>query len=120
LYVAGPCRPEHPGDVAATGAREDSQSPRALAIGRPVPPEEQVILRRIPPLLLGRPDPEVQVGRPEHLAVLQRQARRVDVDRCVETAMELAALRQSVEQFVSPRLVASMAREHWLNLVSES
>ena len=53
---------------------------------------------------------------PEHAAALRRQAVAVDTDRCLVAAMELIALRGSLEQFSSPRLVASMAREHWLSL----
>ena len=41
-----------------------------------------------------------------------------EADRYVETAFELAVLRESLEQFVSPKLVAALAREHWLNLMS--
>ena len=48
--------------------------------------------------------------------VLQRQARAVDVDHCVRTAFEVVELRESLEQFVSPRLVAALAREKWLSL----
>jgi len=44
-------------------------------------------------------------------------ARQADVDRWVETAFDVIALRESLEQFVSPRLVASLAREKWLALV---
>jgi len=47
---------------------------------------------------------------------LRRQAAAVDVDRCVETAFALMELRDSLEQFVSPRLVAALAREKWLSL----
>ena len=49
---------------------------------------------------------------------LQRQGRVVDVDRCVKTALELVELRESLEQFVSPRLVAALAREKCLSLTS--
>ena len=45
-------------------------------------------------------------------------SRVADLDRCVQTAMELLALRESLDQFVSPRLVASLAREKWLALSS--
>ena len=31
-------------------------------------------------------------------------------------AFELVALHESMEQFVSPRLVAALAREQWLSL----
>ncbi len=51
---------------------------------------------------------------------LTAQAEHLDVDRCVATAFELLALRDSIEQFVSPRLVASLAREKWLSLLVES
>lgn len=47
---------------------------------------------------------------------LQRQAGTIDVDRCIATALELVRLRDSMEQFVSPRLVMALAREKWLNL----
>ncbi len=47
---------------------------------------------------------------------IQRQAERLDVDQCVETAFDLMALRDSLEQFVSPRLVAALAREKWFSL----
>ena len=53
----------------------------------------------------------------DHQATLQRQARAMDVDRCIEVAYTLVALHESIEQFVSPRLVASLAREKWLGLV---
>ena len=52
-------------------------------------------------------------------ALVQRQASGLDVDRCVETAFELMALRESLEQFVSPRLVAALAREKWLSLAEK-
>ena len=48
---------------------------------------------------------------------VRRHARAVDIDRCVDTAFELIILRESLEQFVSPRLVAALAREKWLGLV---
>jgi len=53
----------------------------------------------------------------EHADALRRQAERIDVDRCLETAAELMRLRESADQFVSPRLIASLAREKWLSLV---
>jgi DNA polymerase-3 subunit delta' len=58
-----------------------------------------------------------QVAHAGKVAVLSRQAAGVDVDRCVDTAFELLALRESLDQFVSPRLVASLAREKWLTLL---
>lgn len=53
----------------------------------------------------------------QHEPVLRRQAAAVDVDRCVSTALELWQLRESLEQFVSPRLVVALAREKWLSLI---
>lgn len=49
---------------------------------------------------------------------LSRQAQTLDVDRCVAAAFELMALRESLDQFVSPRLVAALAREKWLGVQS--
>lgn len=49
-------------------------------------------------------------------AALRQQARRVDPDRCLETAFELLALREALEQAGNPRLIAAMARERWLSL----
>ena len=56
--------------------------------------------------------------RDEAAATAGDSARHADVDRWVETAFELVALRESLEQFVSPRLVASLAREKWLALIT--
>ncbi len=47
---------------------------------------------------------------------LRRAAAAMDLDRCLETVQELVSLRESVDQFVSPRLVAGLAREKWLEL----
>ncbi|MDP3723450.1 MAG: DNA polymerase III subunit delta' [Candidatus Omnitrophota bacterium] len=55
-----------------------------------------------------------------HIEALRRQALVVDLDRCLEAAWRLAALRESLEQFVSPRLVAALAREEWLSLFHET
>ena len=60
----------------------------------------------------------VVVAHLTHEDPLRRQASGIDVDRCAETAFELMRLRDSMEQFVSPRLVASLAREKWLSLTA--
>ena len=52
----------------------------------------------------------------QHLEAVNRQAKILSVDRCARTAFELMQLRDSLEQFVSPKLVASLAREKWLSL----
>ncbi|MDP3703196.1 MAG: DNA polymerase III subunit delta' [Candidatus Omnitrophota bacterium] len=59
-----------------------------------------------------------QVAHQSQAPALRAQAQYVETDRCLETAFELAALRGSLEQFVSPRLVAALAREKWLTLIS--
>jgi DNA polymerase-3 subunit delta' len=58
---------------------------------------------------------EGMIGRLRGTALAQG-AEGLDVDRIVDTAFELMALRESLEQFVSPRLVAALAREKWLSL----
>jgi DNA polymerase-3 subunit delta' len=58
-----------------------------------------------------------QIAHAGQVSALSRQAARVDPDRCADTAFELLALRESLDQFASPRLVASLAREKWLSLL---
>lgn len=62
---------------------------------------------------------ERDVRHRTHTASLQRQAQRMNVDRCLSSALALVEFRESLEQFVSPRLVAALAREHWLSLTSD-
>lgn len=59
----------------------------------------------------------VQLAHADRAEDIERLARRTDVDRCLETAAELIRLRESIDQFVNPRLIAALAREHWLLLV---
>ena len=54
-----------------------------------------------------------------HAETLRHQAQAIDLDRCLEAALELVSLRESLGQFVSPRMVASLARETWLSLSDE-
>ncbi|MBI2104315.1 MAG: DNA polymerase III subunit delta' [Candidatus Omnitrophica bacterium] len=56
------------------------------------------------------------VRQRDHAEALRRAAAAIDLDRCLKLAWELVSLRESVDQFVSPRLVASLAREKWLEL----
>jgi DNA polymerase-3 subunit delta' len=53
-----------------------------------------------------------------HMEAIRRQAEGLDVDRCLAAAFALIALRESMDQFVSPRLIAALAREQWLDLVT--
>jgi DNA polymerase-3 subunit delta' len=50
---------------------------------------------------------------------LRRQARMVDHQQCVETAMRLVELWESLEQMASPRLVGTLLREEWLALLQD-
>ncbi len=75
---------------------------------------------------LRQPMPETREGISELLEVMITRLReraaeaaqageREAPQRRVEAAERLLALRESLDQFVSPRLVATMARETWLN-----
>jgi DNA polymerase-3 subunit delta' len=59
---------------------------------------------------------DVPLAHADRGDAIQALARGTDVDRCLDTAEELVRLRGSIEQFVNPRLVAALAREHWLAL----
>lgn len=61
--------------------------------------------------------PGAEIAHAAYRDALRRQGQRVEVERCVEAAFEIAALRESLEQFANPRLVATLAREHWLSLI---
>lgn len=54
----------------------------------------------------------------EHTGALAQQSRTLDIERCVQTAMELVDLRESLQRYANPRLVAALAREKWLSLVN--
>ena len=70
-------------------------------------------LRDLTMVAAGGASHVVHVGSGE---ALRTQACRVEVDRCLETAFEWLRLRESLDQFANPRLVATLARETWLNL----
>lgn len=52
-----------------------------------------------------------------HREAIFKQAQRIDLDRCFEASGRFVQLRESVDQFVSPRLIAAVARETWLSLI---
>jgi hypothetical protein len=54
------------------------------------------------------------------LASIRRQAQGFDRERCVEAAMRLIELWESLEQFVNPRLVGTLLREEWLALLERA
>lgn len=72
-------------------------------------------LRDVAMAAAGHPQAVAHTGQ---AAAVREQAAMVDPGRCVDTVFDLLALRDSLEQFVSPRLVASLAREKWLSLVA--
>jgi len=103
----------------------DERDPSWLA--QPLPETRQEVMQLLDGMMVWLRDLAVTaVAQPgaaiqtAHEASLRRQAKRLDIDRCLETASELVALRESVEQFVSPRLVAAIAREKWLSLVEST
>ena len=56
------------------------------------------------------------IARTQHRDAVTQRARVMPIDHCARAAFELMQLRDSLEQFVSPKLVAALAREKWLNL----
>ena len=61
-------------------------------------------------------DPRSWIAHPAQEGVLLQQARAMDLDRCLTTTFALLELRESIERFVNPRVVAGLAREKWLAL----
>ena len=58
------------------------------------------------------------VRHQEALPIIHRQAREVDRDRCLESALHCVQLWTSLtEQYVNPRLGATLLREQWCSLL---
>ena len=58
---------------------------------------------------------------PQTAPQLQRQASTLDHERCVETALRLVELSHSLdEQMISARLIGTLLREHWLELLNNN
>lgn len=100
-----------------------AEEPSTTWIAAPLPETRQDVAQFLDGLMgwlrdvaVASQDPAWIVHR-DHAEALGRQARAMDLDRCLRTVFELLALRESLEQFVSPRLVASLAREKWLSLL---
>ena len=87
-------------------------SPRVSAwLERPLPETRQEVAWLLEEMIMWLRNALVEAaGQP---------SQAVPLDRCVETALGLVSLRESLDQFVSPRLVASFAREKWLSLSDE-
>lgn len=105
-------------------ARFASEQP-ADWVTQPLPESRQEVAQLLDGMMHWLRDVAVAASSvaPVHHAAqeraIRRQAQVVDLDRCLQTVVELVALRDSLEQFVSPRLVATLAREKWLELVSK-
>ena len=107
-----------------TLARLGSEQPQAEWMGKGMPETRQDLARLLEDMTAWLRDVAVAAsGSPDLVAhadqahAVRRQAAAVDMDRCLETAFELMSLRDSLEQFANPRLVASLAREKWLSLL---
>ncbi|MBI4342967.1 MAG: DNA polymerase III subunit delta' [Candidatus Omnitrophica bacterium] len=91
---------------------------------QPLPETRESVAHLLEAMLSWLRDVTVAAVEPSHVAhaahaeALRRQAAVTNVERCVDAALELHALRESLDQFVSPRLVAALAREKWLSLTS--
>jgi DNA polymerase-3 subunit delta' len=91
----------------------------------PVPESRQEVAELLEDMMAWLRDVAVAAASGDTRAVahaaqepaVRAQAVRVDLDRCVATALELVSLRESLDQFVSPRLVGTLAREQWLSLI---
>jgi len=109
----------------AATSRLASESPAAW-FERPLPETRDEVAQLVDGMLgwvrdlaLATVDGTDRIAHAQHASVIGRQARGIEPDRCFALARELLALRNSLEQFVSPRLVASLAREQWLALRSD-
>jgi len=60
---------------------------------------------------------ETLILHQESVVSIRRQSQQWDRDRCMGVAMQCIALWDSLEQFVSPRLVGTLLREQWLELL---
>jgi len=59
------------------------------------------------------------VSHQDELTSIHQQAQQLNRERCVEVACQCIELLESLEQFVSPRLIGTLLREHWLSLLTE-
>lgn len=93
-------------------------------VTQPLPESRQEVAQLLDGMMAWLRDVAVAAatdGAVAHAAqerAIRRQAQTVDLDCCLQTVVELVALRDSLEQFVSPRLVATVAREKWLTLLN--
>lgn len=105
-------------------ARVAGDSPEAW-VEHPLPETREAVTELIDGLIgwlrdlaVAAVDETAPVNHVEYVAELRHQAATLDVDRCADLACELATLRESLEQFGNPRLIATLVRERWLSLAS--
>jgi DNA polymerase-3 subunit delta' len=111
------------GQTAPTESRASGASRGIDWLEVPLPETRQEVEQFLDSLTAWLRDVAVtSAGQPartahqRHAQAIQGHAQRIDLDRCVETVLALIDLRESLAQFVSPRLVAALAREEWLKL----
>lgn len=114
--------------LAKQGEREQAQVGELSAehwMERPLPETRQEVGEWIEALLHWLRDVAFVValdGDARHVIhreaaeALRRQARQIDAEHCVEAAFEFLQLRESLDHFANPRLVAALVRERWLNV----
>lgn len=98
---------DQPADVVASTQPETRETVAGLL---------DVLLAWLRDMLVVATAEGTPIAHAGQVKVLQRQARSVDPDRCLQAAFDLLELRESIEQFANPRLAAALAREKWLTL----
>jgi hypothetical protein len=89
----------------------------------PLPDSRQEVMAFVDGMMGALRDLAVSAAAGERFAAharapwLRNRASAIDVELCIAAAFELVALRESADRFVSPRLVASLAREKWISLI---
>ena len=106
--------------------RLSSDAPSAW-LAHPLPETREELVRMLDGMMAWLRDLVVAaaanpkwVAHAMHAKTLTRQAQCLDLDRGLAVAFELVELRESIEQFVSVRLVGALAREKWLSLYGEN
>ena len=56
----------------------------------------------------------------EAFPAIQRQARRIDPEACLSAIERCVALDASLEQLVSPKMVAALFRHEWIQLLNKT
>ncbi len=95
--------------------------PEWLWVDQPLPENRDQLAGRLDGLMSWLRDVAVTaVGGTQAVAhmgyqtALEAQAQRINLEQCVQAVFAMAALRESLDRFANPRLVAAAARERWL------